>query len=244
MVIDTHQHLGRSRFTGQETTEAELLAGMRGNGIDMALVMPQATLDSASALHDRIAALTGLETDRVRGIASICPWVDEIEYRAEAERCVRELNFVALKLDPNGHGLAINSAQARRCFDAASELGVPIIVHTGFGVPNSLPSLALPVAREYPELPIVLAHAGFVTYAAEALVVAREADNIYLEPSWCTVFQLREFYLALGPTRLLFGTDHVANMPVELAKFRSAGIPDRDLETIFETTPRTLLKLG
>lgn len=243
MIIDTHQHLGRSRFTGQETTEVELLDGMHANGIDVALVMPQSTLDTASSHHDRIAALARIQRGHVRGVASICPWISEDEYRVEANRCVRDLDFVALKLDPNGHGLAIDSAQARRCFEAASDLGVPVIVHTGFGVPHSLPSLALPVARAFPELPIILAHAGFVTYAAEALVVAREAQNIYLEPSWCTVFQLRSFHRALGPTRLLFGTDHVANMPVELAKFRSAGIPESDLDGIFETTARGLFKL-
>ena len=243
MIIDTHQHLGRSRFTGQETTEVELLEGMQANGLDVALVMPQSTLDSASTDHDRIAALARIHPDSIRGVASICPWISEEEYRIEATRCVRDLNFVALKLDPNGHGLAINSAQARRCFETASDLGVPIIVHTGFGVPNSLPSLALPVARAFPRLPIILAHAGFATYAADALVAAREAQNIYLEPSWCTVFQVRDFHRALGPTRLLFGTDHVANMPVELAKFRSAGIPEMDLDCIFETTARGIFNL-
>jgi predicted TIM-barrel fold metal-dependent hydrolase len=243
MVIDTHQHLGRSRFSGHETTETALLAGMLANGIDQALVLPQATLDAAGAEHDRVARLAAREPGRVRGVASICPWVPESDYMVEATRCVRELHFVALKLDPNGHGVPLNSPVVERCFAAARELGVAVIVHTGTPVPNALPALAIPWAKSYPTVPVVLAHAGFGVFAAEALMAARSADNIFLEPSWCPVYQVREFHLELGATRLLFGSDHVENMAVELLKWRSAGLSEASLETVLGETPRAVFGL-
>ena len=58
MIIDTHQHLGRSMFTGVETTEADLLDAMDENGVDVALVIPQPTLEDIPQCHDRIANST------------------------------------------------------------------------------------------------------------------------------------------------------------------------------------------
>lgn len=243
MVIDTHQHLGRSRLSGHDTSEEALLAGMAANGIDQALVLPQATLDAAAAEHDRIARLAAREPGRIAGVASICPWIPQGDYLAEATRCVGELHFVAIKLDPNGHGIPLNNPVVEGCFAAARELGVAVIVHTGTPVPHALPALAVPWARAFPSVPIVLAHAGFGVFAAEALLAARSADNIFLEPSWCPVFQVREFHRQLGPSRLLFGSDHVENMAVELLKWRSAGLSDADLEIVLADTPRSVFRL-
>lgn len=240
VVTDTHQHLGVSRGTGYETTEAGLLAAMDREGIDRALVMPQATLDTAAAVHDRIAALARREPDRIRGIASICPWVGETAYWAEATRCVRELRFVALKLDPQGHGVAPTHPAATVVFDAARALGVPVIVHTGMGVPAALPSLCWPRARAYPDVPLVLAHAGWGVFGAEALTVAEAADNVWLEPSWCPVFQIREALARLGPERLLFGSDHLENMAVQQLAFRQAGVTDAAWRIIAEANPAAL----
>jgi predicted TIM-barrel fold metal-dependent hydrolase len=240
VVTDTHQHLGVSRGTGYETTEAALLAAMDREGIARALVMPQATLDAARAEHDRIAALARQEPDRVRGIASICPWVGEAAYWDEASRCVRELGFVALKLDPQGHGIAPTHPAATVVFEAARALRVPVIVHTGMGVPAALPSLCLPRARAYPDVPLVLAHAGWGVFGAEALVVAEAVANVWLEPSWCPVFQIREALRRLGPGRILFGSDHLENMAVQREAFRQAGVTAAQWRQIAETNPREL----
>ena len=59
------------------------------------------------------------------------------------------------------------------------------MVHTGPGIPFALPALCIPAARKYPDLKIVLAHAGFAVFTAEAQVAATVCDNLYLETSWC-----------------------------------------------------------
>lgn len=105
MIVDTHQHLGRSMFSRVETSEAELIGAMDANAVDAALVMPQPTREEIPPLHDRIAEAAGRHRGRLFGIASIDPWRPEREYAAEARRCVRELGFVALKLHPLGHNL-------------------------------------------------------------------------------------------------------------------------------------------
>lgn len=244
MIIDTHQHLGRSLFTDVETTRNDLLAAMDENGIEIAFVMPQPTRDDLYEYHDRIAADVEAAGGRLYGMASIDPWWDEAKYIAEASRCVEDLGFVALKLHPLAHNIAANHGQAEKVYRAAADLGVPLIVHTGLGTPWSLPSLCIPFARRYPTLPVILAHSGWGVYSAEAFVAADVCENIVLEPSWCPAYVTQKLARTFGCERMLFGTDHLTNMPVELAKFRAIGLSEDELQTIFETNPRRLFPLS
>jgi predicted TIM-barrel fold metal-dependent hydrolase len=243
MIVDSHQHLGRSMFSGTVTTEPELLGAMDRHGVDVALVMPQPTLEDIRAVHDRIADTVARNTGRLFGMASINPWWAEVDYQAEARRCIRQLGFVALKLHPLGHNIASNHAEADKVFRAASELGVPVIVHTGLGSPWALPSLTIPPARRYPGLPIILAHAGWGLYSAEAVVAAEVCDNLYLEPSWCPTYVARQMIDRFGAGRVLFGSDHVANLPVELAKYRALGLNADALDTVLGGTARAVFGL-
>ena len=98
------------------------------------------------------------------------------------------------------------------------------------GLPFSLPSLLIPRAKEFPELRIVLAHAGNNFYVAEAIIAAQCCDNILLEPSWCGPHRVKEAVHKLGAGRILFGSDLPLNVIVELTKFRNIGLTDTQLE--------------
>jgi predicted TIM-barrel fold metal-dependent hydrolase len=243
-IVDTHGHLGPSP-TGSsgETTEAEVLAAMDEQGVATTLVMPQSLQPDERAVHDRVARFAGANPGRIFGMASISPLWDEADYLAEARRCVRDLGFVALKLHPGSYNTSPVLPRAEKCFRAAAELGVPLIVHTGLGAPAALPSLIIPRARQFPDLPIVLAHAGFVAYADEAIVTAQECPNVYLEPSWCQYYQARKMIAAIGSGRMVMGSDHPPNLAVELAKWRATGIAEEDLRAVLSETPRRLFGL-
>jgi predicted TIM-barrel fold metal-dependent hydrolase len=235
-VVDSHQHIGTSMFSGVETTAEGLLAAMDAHGVDLAFAMPQPTREDVRPIHDRIAEAAGRSSGRIRGMASIDPWISDADYRAEARRCVLELGFVALKLHPLGHNLPPTHGEAAKVFREADELGVPVIVHTGLGTPWSLPSLCIPPARRHPKLPIVLAHAGWGVYSAEAIVAAEVCENVYLEPSWCPTYMARQMVDRFGADRVLFGSDHLSNLPVELVKYRSIGLDETQLGAVLGGT--------
>jgi predicted TIM-barrel fold metal-dependent hydrolase len=216
---------------------------MDANGVSVTLVMPQSLQRDERAAHDRIHAFARANPGRIYGIASISPLWDDDAYYAEARRCIVDLGFVALKLHPASYGTSPLLPRAAKCFRAAAELGVPLIVHTGAGAPAALPSLVIPRAREFPDLPIVLAHAGYAIYCEEALVAAETCPNLYLEPSWCQYYNARRMTAAIGSERMLMGSDHPANLAVELAKWRAAGLSPNDLANALGTTARRLFKL-
>lgn len=133
---------------------------------------------------------------------------------------------------------------ANKVFDTAEDLGVPVIVHTGLGVPLAMPSLCIPQARHHPQLPIILAHAGYGEYSAEGSVVPSECPNVNLEPSWCPVTEVRTMIRHHGAERVLFESDHPDNVPVELAKYRAAHLSEHELAECLSGTDERLFQFA
>jgi hypothetical protein len=229
MIVDAHQHLGDCRVFDAEVSEAEVLSSLDEHA-DCALVMPFPGASDPIAVHDRIAALGRAHERRVRGIVNLNPHRARGDYVAEAERCVRELGFVALKLHTVGHAVDPTMRDGRMVFETAAELRVPIMIHTGgVGEPFASPTHCLPLARAFPDLPVVLAHAGMGVASRQAGIVAAECPNVYLETSWCSILDTRWLLEMVGPERLMLGSDSVDNLPLEIAKYRRLGLSEGDL---------------
>lgn len=244
MIIDAHAHLAGSAISGLHVEADVLLATMDQADVDAAVVQPfPRPQTSVEQVHDAIAVLAEKNRGRIFGLASIDPHWSADRYRREAQRCIHDLGFVALKLHPLGHLASINAAASDVVFQTASELGVPLMIHTGFGVPFTLPALAIPRARQYPDLKIVLAHAGESLYAAEALVAATECANIFLETSWSQPGGIQKFITTLGPQRVMMGSDLPNNLESELAKYRSIDISGEQRRRCLGLTAREVFGL-
>jgi uncharacterized protein len=229
-VIDAHLHLGDCRVFDAEVGAEELIATLDAHHVDLALVMPFPGASDSAAVHDAIWDL-GRATGRVRGIVSLNPHQDPGLYETEVERCVDELQFVALKLHTVGHAVDPLSRDGRRVFEIAARHRLPVVVHTGgVGEPFASPSHVLPLARDFEDTPIVLAHAGMGVSTREAGVVAAACANIWLETSWCSVLDIRWLLDYVGAERLMLGSDALENLAIELAKYRELGLDRLTLE--------------
>ena len=119
------------------------------------------------------------------------------------------------------HGVNPLTEDGDLVFATAHALGIRCMVHTGAGIPFSLPALCIPAANKYPDLKIVLAHAGGGIVSAEAQVAASICGNLYLETSWCLGEDIRWMINTIGPDRVMMGADLPSNVPVEFAKYRA-----------------------
>lgn len=242
-IIDTHVHLGTSKFSGVTTTETELLKSMDKSGVATSLVMPQPTLENINDVHEQIARLAGKHPGRFYGIASLDPWMEEEPYILQLEKCVKDLGFIAVKLHPYGHNISPLSDRCKKIYETARKLNIPVIVHTGLGTPSSLPSLLIEPARKFPDVTFILAHAGFAIYTDEAIVAAKTCENMILEPSWCPTYTVVKMINAIGHQRMIMGSDHVTNLPVEITKYRSIGLSETKLDGIFHHNAKRIFKL-
>lgn len=243
-IIDTHTHLGDSRVTVRMSTEASLLKNMDRYRVDGVFAMPLSEpYPDARTVHDQIYRFTQDQPGRVWGVAAMNPRHDEPEYVAEVTRCVKELGFVAVKLHPYLEGTKPHGPHAVKVYETAQKLGVPVIVHTGFGVPQALPSMMIPIAKRYPDLIIVLAHAGCWTYFSEALLAAQLCDNVFLEMSTTGAIHLQEGLRTIGAGKMMFGSDGEINVGPELAKVEALDLPEDVAERYLSGTAISLYGL-
>jgi predicted TIM-barrel fold metal-dependent hydrolase len=242
MIIDAHGHLGWSDIFSAGVSEEVLVETKRANGIDVGMVMPAAGSDPLTT-HDAIFDLCKRHEGAFFGIASMTPLIGADAYRAEARRCIRELGFKAIKLHPLAHAVSPVLPVADVVFEMAFELGVPVMVHTGTGVPFALPSLLIRRARQFPDMKIILAHAGFAIYTEEAIIAAEVCENIYLEPTWCLAGDIRRMVKMLGPERVMFGGDLPVNVPIELAKYNTLDLTPDERRWCLAGTARAVFDL-
>jgi predicted TIM-barrel fold metal-dependent hydrolase len=228
-LIDAHSHLGTCRVFDADQPPALLLAALDRHAIDATIVQPFPGAPDPRAVHDEIARLAADHPGRIVGLASLTPHQPPDAYRAEIRRCVEELGFVGVKCHAIGHAVNPRSRDARLVFETAAELGVPVMVHTGHGVPFAEPAMWIPLARAFPDTTVVLAHAGAPGYTGVAIVAAEVCPNIVLETSWTAPHDLRRAIATLGADRVLFGSDLHFNPGLELAKYRSLDLPEDDL---------------
>jgi uncharacterized protein len=180
-LYDTHAHLGAAKHSGRVHDTDLLLRAMDKAGVDRALLIPFPVVEDMRREHDLIGAAIRTHGDRFTGAACIDPFLSADEFRGELLRCVEVLGLRALKLQPQYQPLNPLSGRAESFFGMAAEFRLPVVAHTGTGVPFSLPSLFIAPARKFPDLTIVLGHSGGSVYMLESIVAASVCPNRAIE---------------------------------------------------------------
>jgi len=243
-IVETHSHLGPCRVFDIEVSEKEILKAIDEYNLTAIILQPFPGAPDPKAIHDKIAALSKEYPGKIFGIVSLNPHISEDEYISEADRLIKDYGFVGLKIHTVGHAINPLSNDAKKVFEAAKRLGVPVMIHTGPGVPFALPSMVIPRAMEYPDVPIILAHAGYgLVITAEVFAMASVAKNLYVETSWTSIFDKKNLLYTWGPERIIFGADLLYNIPVELYQYKLLNIPEEDLEKILFKNAMKVFKL-
>ncbi|WP_127585015.1 amidohydrolase family protein [Paenibacillus koleovorans] len=234
MIIDVHAHMGYDRVFDEDFTEREQWDKKEQFGIDFTIVQPALvhTLEEVVRQHDDIAALCRKHPDRFAGMANPNPHLPDAAYEREVRRCVEELGFVGIKIHTSAHAVSPAGRDGLRVFELARKLDVPVMVHTGAGIPFANPSNLIPVAQRFPDVKIILAHCGMMIMAGETYITMKDYDNVYADITWTGGFLLRHWIHELGAHRFLFGTDHADNTGTELAKIRTSGLTPEEQDWV------------
>lgn len=243
-IVDAHTHLGPCRVFDLDNSEEDLIASMNSHNVDVSLVQPYPGADSPKDVHNRIHALSKNHNGRIFGIASINPHQDKQDYFNELSRCVKELGFVGVKLHTIGHAVNPAGADGTMIFESAGQLGIPVMVHTGPGVPFAAPSSVASQLRNFPKVKVILAHAGHGIFSGEAIAIAQTYSQVYLEPSWCAFYNIGGMVDTLGADRVMLGTDLAANVPVMLETIRAIGLEEKDEAMVLGGTAKEVFQLN
>lgn len=223
MIIDAHCHLGEDCSFDQTANEEALLQKFKDYGIDGGIIqpyIPRPYIEEYQKIHNRIYELTRKAPNRLWGMASMNPHFYPEDYDRETRRCIKELGFVGMKITPPGHGCTANCKDGMHVFELAQELGVPVMVHSGLGIPFSSPVNIQDAAKTFPDVKIVLAHCGANFCTSEAILMAQMYDRVYLEPSGAGLEACIAMVEAVGPEKIMFSTDVIPQTATEVEKFR------------------------
>lgn len=236
MIIDLHAHLGEDVVFDEELTEQELIDAYKKYGVDGGIVQPYLSriyMEDHQAIHNKIYELTKSKEKKFWGMASINPHFRPEDYDREAERCIHELGFVGIKITPIGHATHPSSRDAMHVWEVCRKLQVPLMIHTGAGIPFSDPMSIEKALESFPDVTCVIAHAGSEMHNAQAAYLAKKFENVYLEPSWVGVLGVMNMMKQVGCTKIMYSSDNIYNIPVEIAKYRSLVRNQSDLDSIF-----------
>jgi hypothetical protein len=187
------------------------------------IVQPAHTqfIDVVQGLHDRIYRFTKENPGTIFGLACVNPHYGEKLYFSEVQRCIEDLGFVGIMLDTFTHACNPLSRAGGLAFKAAARFRVPLMIHTGL-MPFSMPILLYTKAKEYPEVTIIVAHAGEQFLQNEAIILAIDCSNVILETSVheANSRTIRQLVKRIGARRVMNGSGWHTEMEHSVWKYR------------------------
>jgi predicted TIM-barrel fold metal-dependent hydrolase len=224
---------------------SELLRLMDREGVERAAlinyVAPRVMGFDAST-NDWVSRYVRGHEDRLVAVGSVDPRLSR-DPGAEAKRLFEDLGIRMLKIHPPHQLLAANAYLTgvdglADVYAAAERAGRPVMIHTGTSIfPGARNRFADPmaaddVAVDFPNLSIILAHAGRPLYMDTAVFLARRHPRVHLDLSGIPPKKLLEYLPRLPDIadRCLWGTDFpspgVASMKRNVQDFLTLPLSD------------------
>lgn len=158
MIFDAHLHVTPGQDVGP------LLRAMDAAGVEMgAICTVVRDGDDEEAINAHVVATVAAHPDRFVGMACVVPYREGAANRVR--RWIVDEGLRGLKLHPSMQAFYPSDPSVRPVFDAAAELRVPVLVHTGtVPIPDTRSKYDDPlelddVALAVPDARIILAHA-------------------------------------------------------------------------------------
>jgi hypothetical protein len=210
-VLDGHSHLGSDEDGSSLNPGALLEALDEVSGSIRAVVFPLQDRDRHPAYrapNDRVLEWCRESGGRLIAYCRLDPDDDPV---AEAERCLAK-GARGIKLHPRGREWESVHPAIPAIFAVAREAGVPILLHAGRNL-RSMGAL-VEVALQFPEVALVLAHAGIADQAILTTGLARHPCVLY-DTSCFAPHDLVELFAQVPAERIVFGSDAPYGQPAE-----------------------------
>ncbi|MFN8523663.1 MAG: amidohydrolase family protein [Chloroflexota bacterium] len=210
--------------------------------------------------NDELAAICAAHPGRFVGFAGIDPWKGKLAV-AELERSIKTLGLKGAKFHPGRQRFVPSDRQFDPLWEAASELGAVVLLHTGMmaagaGTPGgsgerleyTRPIHLDALASRFPRLTIIAAHPSW-PWHEEMLAIARHKTNVYMDLSGYLPRYIPDSFLKMCTGVLqdqaLFGSDYPFIMPERwLAEFEQMELRESVREKLLLTNAQRVLGLA
>ena len=255
-IIDVHAHIGWYHPDYMAGTDQDLLLRAEVAGITMtcissleAICYPKFEDGSDNDLFsgNEVVRKAVDEHDELLMWVALHPKIENSW--PQVEEYLSHPKCLGIKVHPSQHGYAFDD-YADDVFKLAGKYNKGILTHSyddNFCNPNQI----CPAAKNYPEVPIIMAHIGFSKDRNNRTIhidVAKKYNlpNVYLDTSSLNICFNGILELAveeLGSSNILFGTDSLQHFPAAIAeRVRCALISDDDKHNILHLNAERLIE--
>jgi predicted TIM-barrel fold metal-dependent hydrolase len=243
-----------SAYDGEGRLRPDALESfLEAEGVDYALVLPEYSPKSVGLVPaDEVAELCR-GRERLVPVGGVNPHLhtDPLD---EATRQKEDLGAVALKLHPVHQEFYPNARSLYPLYSWCEGEELPVMVHTGSSIfPGSKlkygdPLLMDDVAADFPDLPVVLCHAGRGIWHETASLLARIHPNVWLDISGLPPERLLTYLPGLDSLagKVMFGSDWpgVPGIRANAEAVAGLGLGAEALEAILWRNASALFGLG
>ncbi len=238
-IRDVHTHVGRDDPDGFRSEPGDLIARLRRAGARGA-VFPMHEPSGYRAANDRVLEIAAGSDGRLDAFCRVDPHDRPVE---EAERAL-DSGARGIKLHPRAERFALSHPAVADVCALASERRVPVLTHAGRGIP-ALGSDALALTERFPDLALILAHAG-VSDLSWIWREARAHPGLMFDTAWWSASDLLALFALVPPGQILFGSDAPYGTPLQGAILTlrcalQAGLSEEHLRSVMGEQAERLL---
>ncbi|MFH1084162.1 MAG: amidohydrolase family protein [Chloroflexota bacterium] len=200
-LIDIHTHIGHLPGVVGEVFAAEDLAYIAAHeGVHFMLASSATTslVGRAQGLTEALA-MTQRYGDRLGAML----WVNPHDPAWEQDVAIAKAHgFYGIKLHPTLDHYEVTRAALDAVFACARAQVWPILTHTPVDGTTQSAACYEPLIRAYPDVVLVLAHLRL-----GSIPLAKRYANVYVDTTYMDPITVEVGVDALGPTKILFGSD-------------------------------------
>lgn len=212
MIIDGHIHIGKwsEVFLNYKTTVRDAINVMRQAGVAEAVCFPANQTRNVDLLTE-----IKLNKDFTFHFTA---WInpEDPELDSFLDQHLNEIKF--FKIHPSFQKRRITDFSYKKYIQIANDSHIPVIVHCGRWTEIANFRFPLIIAKEFPNLMLILAHLGG-DQPTLMMECANELNNNNFKNVYLGTESVREFYFVeqvikiLGAKKIIFGSDYNLGIP-------------------------------
>ncbi|MFQ5850409.1 MAG: amidohydrolase family protein [Candidatus Binatia bacterium] len=219
-VIDAHSHMGERRRLAihqippiMKFMAEDMIRSMDEAGVDRVVTFAIGVGEPSDyrETNQYIAGAMERYPERIVGFMRLNP-ADGARHALEVLEDGVKLGLKGIKIHPLIEKTPANDREkVYPLMEAAQHYGLVVLFHCGLGE-NASPQRIGEVARDFPNLSIIMGHSGLVEGVRDAVEQAKKYNNVYMDSSgvgWLPFFC--ESIIWAGTDRVMYGSDHPFN---------------------------------
>lgn len=254
VVIDAHLHIGSPAYLYMPSNNSDAVVNLlKKFGVKKAICSTHSSFFTINFGLNELLQILKRYRDFLFGYFVFNPNYDDISLNLLKEHLDNK-SIVGIKIHPSWHLCYPDDKRYEKFWDLAQERQLPVLTHSwNPEVANKTQKFSNPflfenIIKKYPDLKLILAHAGGrEDMLYKVIDLMEKYENLYVDFAGDVFVPglIEEYVKKVGSERLLFGTDMPwTDLRFHLAHIFNLDLNENEIKNILGINAIKLFKLG